>query len=198
MRSTRSISTVWPLTPFRSSGGNERISVAPRLDHSQRLVEPLEVSRYPPQLDCFGRRFPSPFSPVSMPTRHRHQHSSERGKSFTITLESLFTLIWNRRSRCTGNRVHRRPEYATNWKSSFSQEYVHVCRDKMGKCPDAFQGLARNKSSLILHPKNRPIESPCSRKSHSAASRPARFRTRPLLQTCPNPDTAPSPEDARC
>jgi hypothetical protein len=33
-----------------------------------------------------------------MPARHRHQHSSERRKAFTITLESVFAFAWNRRS----------------------------------------------------------------------------------------------------
>jgi hypothetical protein len=47
-----------------------------------------------------------------MPARHRHHHSSKRQKAFTITLESLFTFIWNPRSRCVGNRVHLGPEYA--------------------------------------------------------------------------------------
>lgn len=37
---------------------------------------------------ALGWRFPSPFPPSSMPARHRHHHSSERRKSFTITLES--------------------------------------------------------------------------------------------------------------
>src|SRR5271168_4613113 len=47
-----------------------------------------------------------------MPARHRHRHSSERRKSITITLESVFTFIWNPRSRCAGNRDHVGPEYA--------------------------------------------------------------------------------------
>jgi TnpA family transposase len=47
-----------------------------------------------------------------MPARHRHHHSSESRKSFTITLESVFTFAWNTCSRCAGNRVHFRPEYA--------------------------------------------------------------------------------------
>jgi alpha-beta hydrolase superfamily lysophospholipase len=47
-----------------------------------------------------------------MPARHRYHHSSKRRKSFTITLESVFMFAWNRRSRCAGNRVHVRPEYA--------------------------------------------------------------------------------------
>ena len=33
-------------------------------------------------------------------------------KTFTMTLESLFTFVRNPRSRCAGNRVHHRPEYA--------------------------------------------------------------------------------------
>jgi hypothetical protein len=59
-----------------------------------------------------------------MPARHRHQHSSERRKAFTITLESVFAFAWNRRSRCAGNRVHVRPESSfkgiRNSKAEFS------------------------------------------------------------------------------
>jgi hypothetical protein len=40
-----------------------------------------------------------------MPARHRHLHSSERWKSFTITLESLFTFPWNRASRNSRDRA---------------------------------------------------------------------------------------------
>ena len=32
-----------------------------------------------------------------------------------MTLESSFTSLWNQRSRCAGNRVHVRPEYADQW-----------------------------------------------------------------------------------
>jgi hypothetical protein len=47
-----------------------------------------------------------------MPARHRHHHSSEPRKSFTITMESVFTIRWNRRSRCAGNHELHAPEYA--------------------------------------------------------------------------------------
>jgi hypothetical protein len=70
-----------------------------------------------------------------MPERHRHHHSSEQPKSFTMTLESC--------SRSSGIRVHDALETAItigrnmqlgDWRSyAMVLKYAHLCPDKLAE-----------------------------------------------------------------
>jgi hypothetical protein len=83
----------------------------PRLVRSQRVVERQEASSHPAAARFLGADSYPGFHPIDAGTAS----SSPFQRTTKIVHDRagiVFTFPWRLRSRCAGNRVHKRPEYA--------------------------------------------------------------------------------------